>query len=70
MKKEILVKANLMQKIVIWNVGDDVRSERLKEHIVMLDWVWNDSDYIRDIEDIANDSRLTQKASNKAEVKQ
>ena len=50
MKQEIKIRENLNAKLGIWLSGFN-RSERLKEHIIMLDWVLNNEN-IRTIEEI------------------
>jgi len=51
MKNENLIKQNLYSKIAIWTTNFN-RSEELKHHIIMLDWVVSDFSTIRDIETI------------------
>ena len=38
MKDKVLILANLIQKIALWKIEFN-RSDRIKEHIRMLDWV-------------------------------
>lgn len=56
MKSEDLIRENLSSKLGIW-IGDErARSERLKEHIIMLDWVLSDCILIRDIDEIIEEA--------------
>lgn len=51
MKYEEQVRENMIQKVAIWASG--MHSEKLKEHIRMLDWVLSPVDEtIRDIDEI------------------
>ncbi len=52
MKSEELIKENLIQKIGGLFAG--FNTEKIKEHIRMLDWVLNDG-FVRNIDDIVKD---------------
>lgn len=54
MKSKILILANLIQKIAIWK-SDFSREDRLKDHIIMLDWVISNIPHTRDINTIVDD---------------
>ena len=50
MKNRELIEENLNQKIGGWLAG--FREDKIKEHIIMLDWVLNDIKFIREIDEI------------------
>lgn len=52
MTKEEFIKTNLIQKIAGYLAG--YGGDRIKEHIIMLDWVLNDG-VARDIHEIIED---------------
>jgi hypothetical protein len=52
MKSEILIRVNYNMKLGLWLGSEGHRSEKLKEHIRMLDWVLSDSEEVRSIETI------------------
>jgi len=54
MKSENLIKQNLYSKIALWMTNFN-RSDKLKHHIIMLDWVVSDFSTTRDIETIVKD---------------
>lgn len=56
MKSESNIFINLVSKLAIWK-ADGNRSERLQEHIRMLDWVLIKEMPIRSIEQIVLDKR-------------
>lgn len=55
MKSKTTILGNLFQKIALWNTNFDGRSDDLKNHIIMLDWVISKYPFIRDIDIIVTD---------------
>ena len=54
MKDKVLILANLIQKIALWKTEFN-RSDRIREHIRMLDWVISSYEFTRSIYIIVED---------------